>query len=97
MTNRQRIAIEDLRLQALRVLAEDPELTLNIHSLRAALSLLGRDVRVDRLVALTDWLAEAGLVRFVGEEPPRIVRLNPRGLEFVEGRIVVRGVALPAL
>ena len=94
MTGRERILAEDLRLRVVQLLDADPEWTQNADMLRSGLAALGRDVRVDRVVALVEWLAGAGLVTIVNASPPVTVRLTPRGVDLAAGRIVVQGVAL---
>ena len=83
------------RLRIVQLLGEDPDESCNIHILADALADLGQDVRVDRMVELAEWLAGAGLVRIVAVGPPMSARLTARGRRLAEGRIVVRGVALP--
>lgn len=84
----------DQRLRILQVLAEDRGHSHNAHILRSALAALGHDIRVDQVVALANWLAEAGLVEIASEGPPLVVRLTERGLDVAQGRAVVPGVAL---
>ena len=65
-----------------------------MHVLRAALEMLGHDIRTDQAVAQLEWLAGAGLVKIVAEGPPAVARLTERGLAVAEGRTVAAGVAL---
>ena len=83
------------RLRIVQLLGEDPEESCNIHILADALRDLGQDVLIDGMVELAEWLAGAGLVRIAEKGPPMNVILTARGRGLAEGRIVVRGVALP--
>ena len=91
----QRLVDRDLRLRVIQLLYGDRGYSHNVHVLRGALAGLGHDLRADEMANLAEWLAEAGLVDVVSEEPPQTLRLSERGIALAERRIVVRGVALP--
>ena len=77
-----------------RLLARGGRQAQNIHLLADALGDMGQDVGIDRMVALAEWLCEAGLARIVVQVPPVTVRLTRRGRRLARGRIEVRGVTL---
>lgn len=89
------LAAEDQRRCIVELLAQDRAYSHNINIVRAALAQLGHDLRIDRVAALLEWLAAAGLVEIASEGPPLVARLTSRGLDLAERRTVVRGVALP--
>ena len=87
-TEYQRRCIVDL-------LGEDPAFGHNVHILRSALAELGQDVQIDEMVAHANWLAEAGLVEFLSQYQPLVLRVTDRGRHVAAGKINVSGVARP--
>ncbi|MDE0406874.1 MAG: hypothetical protein OXN81_03355 [Alphaproteobacteria bacterium] len=86
---------EHRRRLVVQLLGEDSREPCNLHLLADALADLGQDVPIDEMAGIAEWLAEAGLLRFVERTPPTTVLLTARGRRLAGGRILVSGVADP--
>lgn len=89
--------LEELRVKYRRrcivdMLGKSPDAALNAYVLRSGMAELGEDVRDDQMAALADWLAAAGLVKFVHLGPPLVLRLTARGRDLAAKRFHVEGV-----
>ena len=92
---RQRVT-EDRRLRLLRVLALEPEYTLNDAMLADALGDLGHRASRARVRSDLDWLAEMELVTVDRlAETVTVARITERGLDVGAGRAYVTGVRRP--
>ncbi len=85
---------EHLRLTVLRLLAEDPDYTLNDSLLSDLTENYGFAPSRDKMRTTLAWLREQGLVAY---EDDRIIiaTLTGRGLDVARGRTVVPGVKRP--
>lgn len=87
--------VEFQRRCIIDMLGQIPDTALNAYILRTALAEVGQDLQVDEIRAHAEWLAAAGLVRFVHRDPPVVLGATARGVDVAKGRIVVAGVADP--
>ena len=87
-----RLRVEYRRRCIVDMLAKSPDDTLNAYILRSGMAELGEDVRADEMAALAEWLAGAGLVKFVHQGPPLVLRLTDRGRGLAAKRFHVDGV-----
>lgn len=92
----------DRRLVILRILAEDPEYTINDSMLQKGLRLFGHSVTSDWTRTHLRWLEEQGLIRIQelarpsgATSPLLLAILTERGLDAAIGRARVDGVARP--
>ncbi|OIO58127.1 MAG: hypothetical protein AUJ55_05525 [Proteobacteria bacterium CG1_02_64_396] len=86
---------QDIRLQLLRLLAQDSDYAVNDTVLGQGLRLLGHDLSNDRVRAELGWLEEVGLVTVQPVGPYRVAQLTQRGLDVAQGRARVEGVRRP--
>lgn len=98
-----RLVDEDRRLVILRLLAEDPDYTINDSLLTKMLPGFGHGVSADRLRGDLHWLAEQGLLALDCIPRPSapdasllyVARLLERGDDVAHGRAAASGVARP--
>ena len=83
------------RLMVLQLLAENRATAWSLFILRDALKDLHHEVTVSEMAELADWLAAAGLVKFVTREVPPLLRITSNGVETAAGRHFVKGVDEP--
>lgn len=88
---------EDRRLCLLRTLAAQTDGTLNESILQRAVEKYGHNVSRDVIKADLRWLAEVGTVENKEVEGYLIASLTDRGLDHVERRTAIDGIAKPKL
>ena len=86
---------QDLRLVALRLLAELPAYRANSSVLTMALDRYGHAVSRDQVKTELRWLEEQGLVRIEDLDAVLVATLTERGQDVATGRAVVPGVKRP--
>ncbi|NDY73972.1 ArsR family transcriptional regulator [Desulfobacter hydrogenophilus] len=84
-----------LRITILRLLAEDPNYTLNDSILADLVGNYGFTPSRDRVRTELSWLREQGLVRFDDDDGIIIAVLTQRGNDVAHGRTRVPGVKRP--
>lgn len=84
-----------LRLTVLRLLAEDPDYTINDSLLSDLVLEYGFTPSRDRMRTTLAWLREQGLVTYT-EDKLIIATLTERGLDVALGRVNVPGVKRPS-
>lgn len=89
------IVNEDRRLVILRLLADDPDYSLNEYILRRALKAYAHRVSQDELHTDLAWLAEQNLLTVETVGSMQVAKLLTRGLDVAEGNTIVPGVARP--
>lgn len=85
----------DVRLVALRVLAEMPGYRANSSVLVNLLHQFGHTVTRDQIKTELRWLTEQGLLTVDEAGSVLVATLTERGQDVAEGRAVVDGVARP--
>jgi hypothetical protein len=96
MKSYRELAMEDLRLVLLRVLAEAPGYEANSFILAGAAEEFGHHVSTDLLRTELTWLAEQGLVSVKTLAAVQVASLSPRGLDVAKGNASIPGVKRPA-
>lgn len=87
------IVDQDQRLVMLRALADQTDATLNESLLQRALDLYGHHASRDAVKAHLRWLDDVGAVRLTEVEGFLIARLTDHGLDHVERRVAIDGIA----
>lgn len=89
--------IEDRRLCLIRALAAETSNTLNESILQRAVEGYGHNVSRDVIKQDLRWLSEVGAVTVREVQSYLIATLADRGLDHVERRTVIDGIAKPKL
>ena len=95
MSDYRKFVAEDVRRIVLEELARQPDYTLNDDLLLRVLETFGHKKPRDYLRGELDWLARAGAATLTDVGGIVIAVLTERGLEHVERRRVLPGVAKP--
>lgn len=86
---------EDIRLEILRILEQDPDYAQNDRIIGAVLASVGHDVSQDKLITELHWLAEQGLLGIEVISNLTVARLTTRGADVAKGKSIVPGVRRP--
>ncbi|WP_319775505.1 hypothetical protein [Breoghania sp.] len=89
--------ISDGRLVILRALAEEMDNTLNETLISRVLDAFGHKWAHDRVRDQLNWLSEMGAVKLTEAGSVQIASLTRRGLDHVERRTTIEGVARPSI
>ena len=87
---------EHLRLTLLRLLAEDPDYTLNDSLLTDLTADYGFTPSRDKVRPELSWLKEQGLVTADNDPHITIATLTERGADVARGRVTVPGIKRPS-
>jgi Fe2+ or Zn2+ uptake regulation protein len=87
---------EHLRLTLLRLLAEDPDYTMNDSLLTDLTENYGFTPSRDKVRMELSWLAEQGLIRTDNDPKITIAILTERGADVARGRVTVPGIKRPS-
>lgn len=97
MADYRKYVAEDCRRIILETLAREPSVTLNEHLIAAELEAHGHRKPRDYVREQIDWLDKRGAVAVREAGGVVIAQLLTKGLEHVERRELMPGVAKPAL
>lgn len=95
MTSYREMAMQDLRLVVLRMLASAPSYAANVYIIGRELERNGHHESKDSIQTQLAWLAEQGLVHLVTDPPLVVATLSDRGLDVAQGRSIAPGVQRP--
>ncbi len=87
---------EHLRLTLLRLLAEDPDYTMNDSLLTDLTADYGFTPSRDKVRTELSWLKEQGLVTADNDPHITIATLTERGFDVAKGRVTVPGIKRPS-
>ncbi|MCP3942049.1 MAG: ArsR family transcriptional regulator [Desulfobacteraceae bacterium] len=87
---------EHLRLTLLRLLADDPDYTMNDSLLTDLTYNYGFTPSRDKVRTELSWLKEQGLITTDGDPKITIAKLTERGSDVARGRVTVPGIKRPS-